>query len=301
MSENQNARSERVYQCIYISKNYKVIFPLSKKGTITIEDNEVIIHAYVKKWWRKLLEIISILLYFTLPFLIVISFDALGVNKELSDFLAVLFFIFSPILIYYIYNFKSYITLSSSSINDIILTKDGKVGFKALHPDKDEQGSISLKFKTFNIAKSFCDCLLQKTQNTNSITNQEEKNVLNEPYKYKMVYLLEDDKKLQIIKDLSNIRLIGSEVRINNSFPNDGIYRVANKNSKFEIKDGKIIMEYFIESHILEPNKKIEIDIRRELGSKNGCNVRLNNETAPDGIYKLGFMNKIKVKNGRIV
>jgi hypothetical protein len=115
---------------------------------------------------------------------------------------------------------------------------------------------------------------------------------------YEKIIKLKDGRELQIIKDFG---FSGStEVKINDVTPEDGFYRLLTSEKIFEVKDGKIIMEYYIESFSQDNGEKIEISCSRLDGIRKGSLVWLNGRPAPDGVYKKGCFSKITVKNGKV-
>ncbi len=110
---------------------------------------------------------------------------------------------------------------------------------------------------------------------------------------------LKNGMNLQIIQYLGYSG--STQVRINNLIPENGFYRAKNSNRLFEIKDGKIDMEYYIEKHKQDDGRIIEISGSRLDGIRTGCPVWLNDSFAPDGVYKKGWFSTIRVKSGRII
>lgn len=115
---------------------------------------------------------------------------------------------------------------------------------------------------------------------------------------YDKIINLKDGKKMQIIKDYGFTGL--TEVRINDSIPLDGFYRLLTSETAFEIENGRIKMEYYIEKHYQDDGQKIEVCGNRIDGIKKGCPVWLNGKAAPNGSYKIGRSSIINVINGKI-
>ncbi len=89
----------------------------------------------------------------------------------------------------------------------------------------------------------------------------------------------------------------GCSVLLNGKKPKDGLYKsIINK--RFEVQDGILINEFFIERHEQQNGDVIEVDGHRMQGSKKGSRVWLRNQPAPNGQYKVGFFSKITVSNG---
>jgi hypothetical protein len=116
---------------------------------------------------------------------------------------------------------------------------------------------------------------------------------------YEKELKLSDGRLLQIIKDMGFSGL--TEVLINDGNPEDGFYRLSNVEIAYEIENGKIKMEYYIEKFKQDDNSEIEVGGSRITGISKNSPVWLNGNAAPDGEYKKGLFSRIKVKNGRIV
>lgn len=115
---------------------------------------------------------------------------------------------------------------------------------------------------------------------------------------YDTVIKLKDGRELQIIKDLGNSGL--TEVRINGNIPEDDFYRPSNSEIVYEIKDGRIKMEYYTNSYVQSDGQIIEIGGSLVDGIRRGCPVWLNERPAPNGHYKKGWFSNITVEDGKI-
>lgn len=115
---------------------------------------------------------------------------------------------------------------------------------------------------------------------------------------YEKTFKLKDGRELQIINDYGYSG--STEVRINDKIPEDGFYRVAISEIAYEIKNGKIKMEYYIESYKQGDGQTIEIGGSRIDGIRKNCPVWLNGQPAPNGIYKKGWFSNITIENGKI-
>ena len=109
---------------------------------------------------------------------------------------------------------------------------------------------------------------------------------------------LKDGRVLQIVKDLGYSG--STEVRINDNIPEDDFYRPLNSEIIYEIKNGKIKMEYYIESYRQIDGQIIEIGGSLIDGIRKGCPVWLNGKPAPNGNYKKGWFSNITVEEGKI-
>jgi len=115
---------------------------------------------------------------------------------------------------------------------------------------------------------------------------------------YQKQLKLKDGRILQIIKDLCYSG--ETEVKINHKIPEDGLYKLAQQEIAYEIKDGKIKMEYYIEKYKQDDGKVIEIGGKRTTGIGRNCPVWMNGKLAPDGVYRKGWFSKIEVEKGKI-
>lgn len=107
----------------------------------------------------------------------------------------------------------------------------------------------------------------------------------------------------QVIKFHTNRILfpIGVKATINGQKPKDGLYRILDEGIRFEIIDGKVTHEFYIESYKQPNHQVIEIDGSRVYGIKKDSKVYIDNQPAPDGKYKRGRWFSIQVRNGVIV
>lgn len=91
----------------------------------------------------------------------------------------------------------------------------------------------------------------------------------------------------------------GCEVHINGKIASDGIYK-SKSNKRYEIENGILKDEYYIDNFKQNNGLEIEIDGHRMRGITKGSRVWLNNYPAPDGIYKKGMFGKIQVTDGMV-
>ena len=91
----------------------------------------------------------------------------------------------------------------------------------------------------------------------------------------------------------------GCSVLLNGTKPKDGLYK-SRQNKRFEINNGFLAKEYYIEFHEQKNCDIIELDGHRMDSSKKGNRVWLRNQPAPDGIYKIGIFSSINVLNGLV-
>lgn len=104
---------------------------------------------------------------------------------------------------------------------------------------------------------------------------------------YQKQLKIKDGRILQIINDLGYSG--ETEVKINHKIPEDSLYKLAQKEIAYEIKDGKIEMEYYIEKYKQDDGKVIEIGGKRSSGIGRNCPVWMNGKLAPDGEYRKGW------------
>jgi hypothetical protein len=100
-------------------------------------------------------------------------------------------------------------------------------------------------------------------------------------------------------------QVVGAEVLIDGLTPKDGVVRLLDKDYRYEIKNGRISNEYFIECFKQPDGSFLEIDTTTVLvfgrKTRKGSRAWLNNLPGPDGIYKAGLFKKLKVNEGRVV
>jgi curved DNA-binding protein CbpA len=118
-------------------------------------------------------------------------------------------------------------------------------------------------------------------------------------FKYDRIVRLTDGRSLQIEKFKGYLG--ETKVRINHALVPDGFYRLKDQGIAYEITDSRIQMEYYIEEFKQDNGQVIEIGGNRINGIVKGCPVWMNNQFAPDGIYRKGWFSRIRVKGGRIV
>jgi hypothetical protein len=116
---------------------------------------------------------------------------------------------------------------------------------------------------------------------------------------YQHTYKLIDGNLFQIVKNLGFIHS-NTEVRINDAIPLDGLYRLQSNNTVYEVKNGCIFMEYYIEQYPQKNGQTVEIYASRLNGIQKGSLVFINGMSAPDGEYKTGWLSTIMVKNGKV-
>jgi hypothetical protein len=100
-------------------------------------------------------------------------------------------------------------------------------------------------------------------------------------------------------------QVVGAEVLVDGLPPKDGVVRLLDKDYRYEIKNGRISNEYFIEYFKQPDGCFLEIDTTTVLvfgrKTRKGSRAWLNNLPAPDGVYKAGLFKKLKVKDGLIL
>ncbi|MBC7410156.1 MAG: hypothetical protein H7339_17375, partial [Arcicella sp.] len=85
----------------------------------------------------------------------------------------------------------------------------------------------------------------------------------------------------------------------NGDKPSDGLYK-SRQNKRFEISNGILVNEFYVEEHEQQNGEIIEIDNHRMQQTKKGNRVWLNNKPAPNGEYKIGFFSTVSVLKGLI-
>lgn len=94
--------------------------------------------------------------------------------------------------------------------------------------------------------------------------------------------------------------MIGSEAYIEAEKVNVGLYRIQEEDVRYEIENGKLIHEYYIEKYKQKSCEIIEVDGSRFYGIIAGSKVWKDEKPVEDGIYKMGWLLKIEVKNSVI-
>jgi hypothetical protein len=92
---------------------------------------------------------------------------------------------------------------------------------------------------------------------------------------------------------------IGDNVLLEDGIPKDGFYRMKD-DYRYEIINGKLTNKYNVEKFEQNDGRIIEIDRSSGDGIGKGSRVWLNNEPAPEGIYKMGILDSINVQDGKI-
>lgn len=115
---------------------------------------------------------------------------------------------------------------------------------------------------------------------------------------YEKFINLMDNQILQVVKNLGYLG--ETEVHINEKPALDGFYRSSDGEIVYEVVDGKIKMEYFIESFKQKNRSILEVGASRIDGFCNDSPVWLNGVPAPDGKYSMGFFRTATVSNGRL-
>lgn len=135
------------------------------------------------------------------------------------------------------------------------------------------------------------DIIETKTDKKQSVKNTDSK--------YVKILTLKDGSKLQFVNDLGYLG--ETIVKINDSNPKDGFYRLKDQNIALEIINGKIKMEYYFKNFKQQDGFSIEIAGNRINGITLGSSVWLNGISAPDGVYRTNLFTKITVKDGKII
>lgn len=89
----------------------------------------------------------------------------------------------------------------------------------------------------------------------------------------------------------------GCTVLLNGVKPIDGLYK-SEQDKRFEIKNGILVNEFYVEKYKQSNGDVIEIDGHRIQTTRKGSRVWLRNQPAPSGQYKVGLFSTIEVLNG---
>lgn len=191
---------------------------------------------------------------------------------------------------YRIKNFKN------ASLNFVLVAENSNIG-------REIKSSLNLKNKTYWELYAHFEKEIeaekvrqrQKAESQQSRKNESTKKRVSDT-------TLIDGRHLEFMADKSyHLSVIeGCEVMIDGETPKDGIYK-SNLDKRYEIKNGILITEYYIDSFKQRDGTNIEIDGHRMEGIAEGSRVWLNNQPAPDGVYKKGIFGKVRVVDGKIV
>lgn len=190
-----------------------------------------------------------------------------------------------------------------SVANSIILNINGEK--RLYNHEFIDNGLMILKLDGFSL-----DYFIMVNQNL--IPNLNVGNYLNHKYpiskidgkvhkslnNYEKTFKLKDRRELQIIKDYGYSG--STKVRIKDKIPEDGFYLISSSKIAYQIENGKIKMEFYIESYKQNDGQIIEIGGSRIDGIRKNSPVWLNGQPAPDGIYKKGWFSNITIENGKI-
>lgn len=118
--------------------------------------------------------------------------------------------------------------------------------------------------------------------------------------KYEKTIRLKDGVILQVINDRSYMSG-QAEVRINDQVPKDGFYFFEDGKGGYEIRNGKTLMEYYIEVYPQDGGRTLTVAASRISGIEKGCRAWLDDVQAPTGFYRRGFLRTFTVKDGFLV
>lgn len=91
----------------------------------------------------------------------------------------------------------------------------------------------------------------------------------------------------------------GCTVLLNGNKPSDGLYK-SRQNKRFEISNGILVNEFYVEEHEQQNGEIIEIDNHRMQITKKGNRAWINNKPAPNGQYRVGFFSTVNILNGLV-
>ena len=114
---------------------------------------------------------------------------------------------------------------------------------------------------------------------------------------YKKTVPLADGLTLQIVqKDKFTSGL--DKVRIENQIPADGFYFSKNRNSGYEIRNGVIEKNCYIQEYKQKDGKTLRIAGDRVMGVGKKSRAWVDEKPAPTGKYRLGWIQKVNIKDG---
>ena len=136
-----------------------------------------------------------------------------------------------------------------------------------------------------------------------SLPNLVDVNPQNQSYSDKRLGSIElvDGRHLVFYPTQKNQKIIieGCSVLLDGKKPGDELYKSIIK-KRFEIEDGFLINEFFIQRHEQPNGDIIEVDIHRMQSANKGSRVWLHNKPAPNGQYQVGMFSYINVINGTV-
>jgi hypothetical protein len=106
--------------------------------------------------------------------------------------------------------------------------------------------------------------------------------------------------EIQRFSELDSINIRNNVFFDGNAVP-DGKYLYKSGERVLYIENSKIANICFIKTYKTINSLELTVEQSNDYSRSFGDLVLINNQPAPDGTYKLGFIKKIKVKNGRII
>lgn len=145
---------------------------------------------------------------------------------------------------------------------------------------------LNNNFPEINELIKICKAKIEQTKN-NKKTNKE---------------ILENGQIIEFIDLPSSFAYvpIGTQVTIGGQKPEDCVVKLQNTDIRYEIKNGKIYADFYISSYKQTNGSTLELDGNRMNGIVIGSRAWINDNPAPDGAYKKGFLSKVTIKNGRV-
>ena len=112
---------------------------------------------------------------------------------------------------------------------------------------------------------------------------------------------LENGKRLEITRrsDMETIK-IGNKVSIDLNAVENGVYKEDEKDLKYIIKDSALAAIIYEKRYKTKNGLELLVQQHRDLSYKVGERVCLNDQPAPDGLYKMIGARNIIVKDGKI-
>lgn len=117
---------------------------------------------------------------------------------------------------------------------------------------------------------------------------------------------LKDGRILEIqrstfIDDNDNTVYTGNKVFVDSDEISDGIYELKSDCIKYVIEQNKIQSILYKTKYRSKDGLDLVVDQRARNSTTPGDPVFVNGQEAPNGKYQIGFLNSIKVKDGRVV
>lgn len=110
---------------------------------------------------------------------------------------------------------------------------------------------------------------------------------------------LEDGRKL-LFYDCEYAIPIGAVAKIKGEHNSTGVYFVKSERRIFKVVNSRVADEYVERKFRQRGKTELSIYSSRLYGMRLEDHVVIDGEIAPSGVYKIGWLKKVKVENGKI-